>query len=497
MKEMKQVLSKISKFSIFVLFFNIWIVGSHAQNNTMYWMKNLPQSFNLNPAKQIPCKLFIDVPVLPNFSVYATHSGFTINDVFEPHPYQPDSFIIDLDGIELALQDQNNINFEIELSILNLGFAFGNDLFATFGINYKTKEHFQYPKDLIELRRGNYRESGLPISFDFKQNLTAYREIFLGLSKDMGNGITIGGRLKLLSGYANIETNQMKIDWYTETNPDSMYEWTFVSDFDIKLSEPVDRTILYDSLGNFQTIEFAEYRPQEDIAGLIFPGNPGFAIDLGIEYNLNDRFIFSASLIDFGFIKWKTNPTTLTQQASFRFSGLDVAEYIGSLEEAQQDQSDLGQRIAQDMIDTLKTVFNPNITEQSYKTFLSPKFYLGADVMITDYFNLGLVYRGSVEDKTLFSAYTLSANASFFKGWSYSLAYSIINGKANNIGMGLAYKVGPWQMYLLTDNMALPFWALNESSFSDNWIRNTKTVHFAFGLNFLICKKNRDIGLLE
>jgi hypothetical protein len=481
----------------FVLFLNTVSFLGWSQSNTMFWMKNLPQSINYNPAKQIPCKLFIDIPVLPNFAVNVSHSGFTINDAFKPHPYATDSFMIDLDEIELALKDRNNINVDFDLSILNLGFSFGSGLFASFGINYKAKEHFQYPKDLIELRRGNYRESGAPISFDFKQNATVYREIFVGLSKDLGNGLTIGGRLKFLSGYANISTNQLTVDWYTETHPDSMYEWTFVSDIDANISVPIDWSIQYDSVGIFESLQFNDYQPLENIKELVFPGNPGFAVDLGAVYNLNDRFLFSASLIDFGFIKWKTNPGTISQHATFRFSGLDISEYIGSLEEAQQDQSNLGDRIAQDMIDTLKTVFNPDISIEAYSTNLSPKIYLGADVFITDFFDIGFLYRGSVEDKSLLSSYTLSANTSFFKGWSYSFSYSIMGGKANNLGMGLAYKVGPWQMYLITDNMAIPFWALNESAFSDNWLRNSKNMNFAFGMNFLLCKKNSDIGLLE
>lgn len=100
-------------------------------------------------------------------------------------------------------------------------------------------------------------------------------------------------------------------------------------------------------------------------------------------------------------------------------------------------------------------------------------------------------------NKSLLSSYTFSANTNFFKAWSYSVSYSIMNASANNIGMGLSYKIGPWQMYLITDNIAAPFWAVNESSFSDEWLKNTKTVNFSFGLNFLICGNTHDIGLME
>lgn len=480
-----------------LLLLNVIHFNGKAQNNTMFWMKNLPQSTYFNPAKQPACKLFLDLPLLPNFSVNASHSGFTLNDAINPYPTVTDSFIIDLNGIENALNEKNQINSGFEISILNLGFVIRNDLYASFGINYKAEENFQYPKDLIELRRFNYREDETPISFNFKQNLNVYREIYIGLSKDFNNGLKIGGRLKLLSGYANISTNQLKIDWYTETDPDSMYDWTFVSDFDIKISEPVNYTIQYDSAGIIESVEFEKYIIKDHISEIIFPGNPGFAIDFGVEYNLYDRLIFSASVIDFGFIKWNSNPSILTQKTTFKFSGLDFANYVGSLEEAQTEQSTIFSDIAFAMLDTLKTVFNPQIESVSYRTNLNTKIFLGTNFIITDYLDLGFLYRAFITNKSLNSGYSFSANTNFLKAWSYSLSYSIMNGKANNIGMGLAYKTGPWQMYLVSDNLSVPFWLVNESDFSDNWLKNTKAFNFAFGLNYLICNKNVDIGLLE
>jgi hypothetical protein len=480
---------------ILALVFNALYFRADGQSNTMYWMKTLPQTANYNPAKQTGAKLFIDIPALPNFSVNLYHTGFTVNDMFKP--VSSDSFMIDLDGIENALNLKNNINLDFDLSILNLGFSLGSDLFITFGINYKANESFWYPKGLIEMRRLNYRENRTPLTFDFTQNLTVHREIFAGISKDLGNGFTVGGRIKLLSGYANITTEQLKVDWYTETSPDSMYEWTFDSDINVKVSQPIGWSLQYDSIGNFESFQLDEYVPKDHISELIFPGNPGLAFDLGAEYNLDDRFIFSASITDLGFIKWNTNPGILTQNAQFRFSGLDIAKYINGLDALTSGADSLGQRIAQDMIDTLKTVFNPQIEETAYTTRLNSKLYLGVDAAITDYFNVGVLYRGLMADSKLTSGLTISANANFLKGWSYSLSYSIMNRKANNLGMGLAYKVGPWQMYLITDNMAVPFWAVNGSRISDNWIRNTKTVNFAFGMNFILFNKKYDIGLLE
>ena len=480
---------------IIVLLFNT----GYSQRATSYWMQHLPQATYLNPAKQTGCKFFLDIPVLPNFDINFNHSGFNINDAVKQHPYQPDSFMIDLDGIEAALKDGNNINFDAKISVLNFGLTLQNEMNISFGINYKISEFFQYPKALIEIRRGNYRQNGTPLAFNFKESFDLHREIYIGVSKNFNNSFYAGGRLKYLSGYANIKADKLNIDWYTSTREEDMWDWTFNSDFDIKAASVVPWNFT-DSAGQITGIEYDTTfvnNPASGISSLSFPKNTGLAVDLGIEYNINDRLILSGSLIDFGYIKWKTSPAKMTQQASFKFSGLDIAEYVGNLDTLQSANADLGERIKNDMIDTLMTVFNPEIEKTSYTTNLNSKIFLGANLKITDWLYAGFLYRGMFFNKSLISSYTFSANTKIFNVWSYSVSYSIMNASANNIGMGLSYKIGPWQMYLITDNIAAPFWAVNESSFSDNWLKNTKTVNFSFGLNFLICGNTHDIGLME
>ncbi len=481
---------------IFV-FFSIFLFSTgFSQRVTSYWMQHLPQATYMNPAKQTGCKVFIDLPVIPNFDINFEHSGFTINDAVKLKPYTVDSFMIDLDGIEKALRTGNNINVETEFSVFNFGLTLKNDMNINFGINYKMSEYFQYPKALIELRRGNYRENGTPLSFDFSQDFILYREIYIGISKKINDKFYVGGRLKYLTGYGNFRSSTMKLDWYTNTADDGMYEWTFNSDFDIKTASviPWEFTYSEDSLINGIDVDTSMI---DDPSQYTFPENTGFGIDLGIEYNINDRLNISAALTDFGFIKWKTSPKLMTQRAEFVFDGVDISKYINSLDDVTGANSSLGDDIKNDIIDTILTVFNPNIENTTYTTGINSKIYLGANLKLANWLDAGFLYKGIFHNNNLASAYTFSANTNFFKAWSYTISYSIMNSSANNIGMGLAYKIGPFQMYLISDNIAAPFWAANESDFSDEWLKNTKSVNFSFGLNFLICGNKYDIGLME
>jgi hypothetical protein len=100
-------------------------------------------------------------------------------------------------------------------------------------------------------------------------------------------------------------------------------------------------------------------------------------------------------------------------------------------------------------------------------------------------------------NSSLYSSYTFSVNTNFGKGWAFSADYSIMYGLYNNIGLGLAYKIGPLQMYILTDNISPFFWAVNESKLTDNLIRNTKGTSIQFGMNFVAFKQKIDYGLIE
>ena len=369
---------------IFILSFLSILISSSgfSQRITSYWMKNLPQGNYLNPAKESGCKIFIDIPVLPNFDINLTHSGFTINDAIKQHPFYLDSFMIDLDGIEKALKTGNNINAETEISILNFGLALKNDLNISFGVNYKLSEYFEYPKALIELRRGNYRENETPLAFNFRQNLNLYREIYIGASKNFNNTLYLGAKLKYLSGYANIKTNKMDLEWYTSIKPEDMYDWTFNSDFDINAASiiPFNFTDSAGQINGFEIDSTLINDPSSGLSSILFPKNTGLGIDLGIEYILDNRLTLSASLIDFGFISWKTSPKTMKQDTTFKFSGIDIAKYIGNLNDTTNNNSDIGQRIISDMADTLKNVFKPTIEETAYRTSLNSKIYLGANL---------------------------------------------------------------------------------------------------------------------
>jgi hypothetical protein len=496
---MKKILNLIITGLFLISFLNITV----AQDNIIYNMSNLHQSINDNPAHQTNCKVYIGLPVLTH--TYLDFVGpFTFKDIFTE---QANGKYGNIDQIYENLDDVNYINFESNIALFKLGFWI-KDFYITTGINNRIYDRTSFPKSILDLRDGNYRADGTPISFSgFGEDFTAYNEIQFGISNEIIPKLTVGLNAKLLFGIANFSTEQFKVDWYTDTDPEGNFAYTFDTEFEFRTSTPLYWDATYDEITDLPNgisydslwVENLEKNATDSILQYLLPKqNFGLGIDLGAVYEINDYFTVSASLIDFGFIKWKRNPKIITQNAEFEFTGADPAPYIESLEQIVDSFSVIIDEYSSDFLDTLIGLAKPTFTNKAYKTSLNAKFFIGGTYHPKDWLDLGLLYRGYFWEKKLHSAITLSVTANFWKGWSAATSYSIYNGLYNNFGLGLAYKIGPFQFYSVADNIALPFFVLNDTKISNRWIKNTKEVSLHFGFNLLFgCRNKVDYGVLD
>ncbi len=510
----------MKNFKISIVLFillNIFNLNTSAQDNIMYNMRRLPQFHKDNVARQPDCKLYIGIPGISSAFVSAHHSGFTFKDVIVPDPIHTDSFMIDLDGIEAAMSEKNYLNTTAEFDILSFGFRLPNSYYFSFGISNKTNMNFQYPRSIVEIRNGNYREDGTPLDFTFGYDVTNYMETSFGLSKEFFNNMSVGMRVKLLSGMANVDARNIGVQWYTDLD---YYDYTFKTDMliraatiesfpsvsnlsitsDSALTDYLDRMInVVDSSMTERANALSESRIGDAGLGQILLGrNFGLGFDFGYEYQINKYFNVSASINDIGFIKWKANTLQAQQNGEFKFTGLDAAEYISNYYEAENADVSLLSEALTDLTDSLTSYSATAIfSNDAYKTRLTSKLYAGATFSPVKWFDLGLLYRGTLYNKSLFSATTLSANTHFMRGWGFSMSYTIMDGLYNNIGAGLVTKFGPLQFYIMSDNIAPFYWAANDSPRAEEWIRNTKRITFHTGLNFTICGSKKDIPLLE
>ncbi len=479
------------------------------QDLTMYNMTNLRLSKNNNPARQTDCKVFIGLPIFSSTYLNLENTGFAYKNFFTEIPNAPEDqrYKIDIDKFYNALSPVNHVNLESQIALINIGFRV-KDYQITFDINNKISQRFSYPQSVFNIKDGTYYEDGRTLDFsNFGEDFTAYNEIGIGVSKEVIPGLTVGGKIKYLIGLSNFSTKKFNLNWETSTADTSNYAYTFNTAFDFRMSSPVTITETFDPEtglpnGMEQSDELENLDPSfAGIKPYLFPKNRGWGIDLGAIYEIN-KFEFSASLIDLGYINWKNNAKIIsTEESEFVFSGANLSKYVTNYGVAKGLKDSSGaviEAFVDDMLDTLISLSNPNFEDKSYITGLNTKIYVGANYHFTNWFDVGLLYRGSVYKNKLHSAFTTSANINFWKGWSYSLAHTMQYKTYNNIGMGLAYKIGPFQWYAISDNMALPIYALSDTKMANNLIKGTKQYTFHIGFNITFgCYSKIDKGLLD
>lgn len=448
-------------------------VSAQDGHNISYFLSNLPQRYRLNPAYQPEYKVFIGLPALSGVSVNYLNSSFTAEDLLEK---REDSVYMNINKFYKTLHKRNYISLNNENSILSIGVK-AKSWYGTLDITQKNDFLFRYNKDIFTfLKYGNKDHRNM----DFGKlgvNANSYLEIALGLSKQVNQKLTVGGRLKYLLGVANVHMTDSDLSVST----DEKGNVTMHSRQNLRVSAPV---MVTDKAGNpfplNTPIDWDAFEFDTDdleVSSFLHTKNPGFAIDLGGEYKLNEKVDLFASLTDLGFIHWgnKEYSYDFAQDASFVWEGADISESINKKGE--------GNYISVDsaftrLTDSLKNNFRLRNKGGAYTTMLSPKLYLGATYRLNGLLNIGGLFRASLINGMFIPALTASANARLMRNVSASVAYTITRGSYVNVGAGLTAKLGPIQLYVETDNLL----ACNYT--------NTQSASGRFGINFLFGHKD-------
>jgi hypothetical protein len=242
--------------------------------------------------------------------------------------------------------------------------------------------------------------------------------------------MTWGGRLKYLSGRFNATTTKAEFDMYTDT---STYELYMKSDLELKTSG----------------IDNIEHYLDQRVQSLVFPGNNGFGIDLGLSYRFNEHVDVSASVLDIGFITWKTNNMTFVSHnpgEAFSFNGLTLDDFVDML----GNLDNFGEKLTDSVADLINidTVYGGK-----YTTWLPVKYNLSGSYSINDHhrFNLllnGISWAGRF-NPALSVSYYFQAPGIF----GFMVSYNLYNNQYTNIGAGLSLNAGPIQLYVVSDNI--------------------------------------------
>lgn len=473
-----------------IIVLNIQIFAQ--QNNTIYFDNQLPQSFLLNPAQQNNCKLFFGgliIPfagqVLPPIHFNYSNNNLKYKDIIHHGTgIMADSLIIDIPNMIEKIKKIEYLSIETDINWFSAGYHY-KDFYFSFNLTDRIDTKISIPHDLIQLIWEGNGQSFIDNAVNLRGlgiSETWYREYALGVSKKINDKLTLGIRPKLLFGKINLWTHRTDFTWNTAS---SDFAYTFHTDMEVNITQPYysinrldydyngDSLIFeYDTLSQFDT---------DEIKNLIFDTkNPGMGLDIGAIYQLNNKITLYSSIIDLGFIAWKSNPITLKVNGDFVYDGWDIQPYL-------QENDSINQAHQDNFQDSIIRIFEPENQSSKYYSYLTPKIYVGGTYQWKDNINFSFLSRLEIYQYLIHPSFTLAANAQLKKWFGGTISYSFINRSAANIGLALIFKIGPVQTFMATDNF-LGF----------IWPQATRNINFRFGTNIILkCNKQTTKTLID
>ncbi len=455
----------------------ILLFGSHlllAQPNTLYFMKGIPQTKDLNPARPgISGGFYFSMPLFSKLDLAVNTNNWAYNDLIHwGTGTRSDKLVIDLDKFRESLDNKNFIYESAALTILEGGYKKGKNFFAV-SLTEREFTSLFFSKNIVNLIQfGNYAYVGQTYySGNGGGGAQHYREFAFNYSRDIDKKLTIGGAAKILFGMAAVQTNGMN---FKITSPDNGESLDVTTTGRVNISAPV--RFNYNAFGEITSVNsLPNYSAKDYLTNF---RNPGIAVDLGFAYRINKKTEISASIIDLGVIGWKSNVTRFTEQGHYLYRGIN-------LNDSRENPPVIPQFTA--VIDSLSNVisreFRPAHSEANFATLLPAKIYFGIDHQLNDIVNISGLTRIRITNNRIHTSLTGSANALLWERLSLSASYSIMESTYDNLGLGIGIRAGIFQIYTAADNLFSPFYP-----------SKARNMNLRIGINFIFDGKNSEKG---
>lgn len=443
-----------------------------AQDNTQYFMHAIPQAIHTNPALFYKCRTYIELPVISSIRYSYGNSGFGYHDALHYGTgAQSDSIIIDIDNLDKKMKKRNYIRNDYSVNLLGAGFRI-KDYYFHFNISNHGETRVGLPGDLISLKDGNWDSSEeVPRDIDLGGlgvHASDYIQFAAGVSKKIEEGFSIGITAKYLMGSASLITRRSELDIRTEADPIVL---DVSSRYRIYSSFPVN--ITYSTLGIVETVNF-DNSLDDPVGDFIFNKNRGFALDAGVLYDYSEEITLSASIIDLGFIRWKSNINRFESEGSFTFRGFDLLQYSTGTDETELFQA---------LLDSIQDSWQFTNSNDPFFSFLTTKIYLGGLYKLNEKIAFGALLRTEIFDRRPHFALTLSANFNPVKFFSGTVSYSIMNNKLYQLGLGFSVGGPGAQLFFVSDHIPVRF--VREVNTGLIFPYNARIVNFRIGVNLI------------
>lgn len=408
--------------SFLIMVFGLLTMHIHAQNS-LYFMERMPQSLDYNPALAPDIGFYLHMPGLSMFQAEIYNSGFSFGDLdefmdrLENENYDPDSFVRKIGA-------SNQTYAETKVNLLGFGFRLKEKGYLSFSLSQRTTARMNAPSNVVYLIYSaanedlEYLDDRLPIEIrGLDVEMNAFSQLAVTWSRKVGDHLTIGISPKLIGGMGALKSSNLNArltrEWIEEEFGSYYeYETDYSGSALVGLPVPVNP----DAIGENNELNDAGLLPDE-WSGLYGPGklfqNAALAFDIGVKYVLNERWYFSASLLDLGNTSWKKN---------------------GYKIEFNQDAGKL-------------------YDDQTFKVKIPARLYAGASYSLSSRWNAGMLMRHVFHEDQGFTSATLSMNGYIGRMLSATFSYTASH-TWDNLGVGLRLRILPGNdLYVVTDNM--------------------------------------------
>ncbi len=461
------------KYMILFLFAGFQAQKAQAQLPvSLYYLENIPQSNLLNPAMVPRANGFVGVPLING--IYTNISTDISPGTFYQNGLLPINEGFDYSKLYSALGKTTDVSSYQTISPIIMGWR-GKHGYFTLAISEKIQQNLALPTDIFKLVENMGIPAGTTLDLSTLNINTSYhREVSVGYTYRVNKELRIGVHAKALFGLANMST---KINQFTLSADKE--EWRYSMDVEANASIPADIALNED--GMLSEIGLPELSADYliDNVGLKL-SNPGFGADFGATYDLDDKWLFSASVTDLGFINWKSDLVNLKSTGEYTFEGIEIDGLSSSAFEG----------IFEDLTDTLMNVVQFSVdSTQSYITYTTPKIYAGGAYKVNHYLTMGVLSKSILRKNAFHQEFNFSANLNLYRFFSAALSYNLSLKGYNSAGIALSFRGGPVQLYLVGDYVPLSYNNYIIQSDGDSQTipgpTDFQNFSFMFGLNLI------------
>lgn len=461
------------------------IFANAQQDLSIYSLHTVPQSNYSNPGLMPKPGFHLGLPGASSIFVGIGNTGFNAHNVLET---KNDTTFFKLGEFVNSLKDANNINLDMNLELFSFGFKVKKKHYFNFSVSTNFSTKFTYPKELFELiYKGNGAFLGEEVSFgNLGFRALHYNQAALGYTLKINDKLSVGARFKAIQGLASVETK--KTDISLLTNEENFFI-TAKADVDVYTSVPGLNTIVQDYEQYSLLLYYAHFLDlitgYDPVKYFTNTSNRGYGIDLGFNYDLNEKLSFGASIVDFGSIKWKSDVLQFKSKNpgdSYTFEGIEQGELLTDTNLLNIDEQ------MQSMLDSVINIFEiDTILGGSYTTPLNTRFYFHTFYNVSKKLRLVSVLRLQFFQNKIYPKLQLGATQQIGNVLQLHANYTIDRNSFTNVGVGIATKLGPLQLYLTTDNILSGIF-FNRYHLENRAIllpRNTKHMNLRLGFNLV------------